>query len=61
MNLKKKQVITEVLEDYSERFPDAYSRYRKIKIPAVGVLLSEKDITTKQIKIETNLSISLFL
>ncbi len=52
MNLKKKQVITEVLEDYSERFPDAYSRYRKIKIPAVGVLLSEKDITTKQIKIE---------
>lgn len=52
MNLKKKQVITEVLEDYGERFPDAYSRYRKIKIPAVGVLLSEKDITTKQIKIE---------
>jgi DNA gyrase subunit A len=52
MNLKKNQVITEVLEDYSERFPDAYSRYRKIKIPAVGVLLSDKDITTKQIKIE---------
>ena len=52
MNLKKKQVVTEVLEDYSERFPDAYSRYRKIKIPAVGVLLSDKDITTKQIKIE---------
>jgi DNA gyrase subunit A len=52
MNLKKNQVITEVLEDYSERFPDAYSRYRKIKIPADGVLLSDKDITTKQIKIE---------
>ncbi len=52
MNLKKNQVITEVLEDYSERFPDAQSRYRKIKIPATGVLLSEKDITTKQIKIE---------
>ena len=52
MNLKKNQVVTEVLQDYSERFPDAYSRYRKIKIPATGVLLSDKDITTKQIKIE---------
>ncbi len=52
MNLKKNQVITEVLEDYNERFPDALSRYRKIKIPATGVLLSEKDITTKQIKID---------
>lgn len=52
MNLKKNQVITEVLQDYSERFPDAMSRYRKIKIPATGVLLSDKDITTKQIKID---------
>ena len=52
MNLKKNQVITEVLQDYSERFPDALSRYRKIKIPAVGVLLSDKDITAQQIKID---------
>ena len=52
MNLKKNQVITEVLQDYSERFPDAMSRYRKIKIPATGVLLSDKDITTKQVKID---------
>lgn len=52
MNLKKNQVVTEVLTDYKERFPDAMSRYRKIKIPATGVLLSDKDITTKQIKIE---------
>jgi hypothetical protein len=52
MNLKKKQVVTEVLTDYSERFPDALSRYRKIKIPAVGVLLSDKDITVQQIKID---------
>ena len=52
MNLKKNQVVTEVLTDYSERFPDALSRYRKIKIPAVGVLLSDKDITAQQIKIE---------
>ncbi len=52
MNLKKNQIITEVLKDYEERFPDALSRYRKIKIPATGVLLSDKDITTKQIRIE---------
>ena len=52
MNLKKNQVITEVLVDYSERFPDAMSRYRKIKIPATGVLISDLDVTTKQVKIE---------
>ena len=52
MNLKKNQVITEVLEKYEDKYPDAYQRYRKIKIPATGVLLSEKDITTKQIKIK---------
>jgi DNA gyrase subunit A len=52
MNLKKNQRITEVLEKYEDKYPDAYQRYRKIKIPATGVLLSEKDITTKQIKIK---------
>ena len=52
MNLKKNQKITEVLEKYEDKYPDAYQRYRKIKIPATGVLLSEKDITTKQIKIK---------
>ena len=52
MNLKKNQRITEVLEKYEDKYPDAYQRYRKIKIPATGVLLSEKDITAKQIKIK---------
>ncbi len=52
MNLKKNQVITEVLEKYEDRFPDAYQRYRKIKIPATGVLISDKDINMKQIKIK---------
>ena len=52
MNLKKNQVITEVLEKYEDRFPDAYQRYRKIKIPATGVLITDKDITMKQIKIK---------
>ena len=52
MNLKKNQVISEVVENYEKRFPEAYQRYRKTKIPATGILLSEKDISTKQIKIK---------
>ena len=52
MNLNKNQKITEVLENYEERYPEANQRYRKIKVPAMGVLLSDKDITTKQIKIK---------
>ena len=52
MNLNKNQKITEVLENYEERYPEANQRYRKIKVPATGVLLSDKDITTKQIKIK---------
>ncbi len=52
MNLKKNQVLSEVVENYEKRFPEAYQRYRKTKIPATGILLSEKDISTKQIKIK---------
>ena len=52
MNLKKNQVLAEVVENYEKRFPEAYQRYRKTKIPATGILLSEKDISTKQIKIK---------
>ena len=51
MNLKKKQRIVEVLDDYTKKYPDAMS-YRKIKIPATGVLMNHKDITKKQLKIE---------
>lgn len=51
MNLKKNQKIVEVLTDYSERYPEAASRYRKIKIPATGVLTSDKDILSKQMRI----------
>ena len=34
MNLKKNQVLAEVVENYEKRFPEAYQRYRKTKIPA---------------------------
>ncbi len=52
MNLKKNQVLTEVVENYEKRFPEAYQRYRKTKIPATGILLSDKDVREKQIKIK---------
>ena len=51
MNLKKKQKITEVCGDYSKKYPDAMS-YRKLKIPATGVLMNHKNIAKKQLKIE---------
>lgn len=51
MNLKKNQKITEVLTDYEARYPEAHSRYRKLKIPATGVLTLDKDISSKQMKI----------
>ena len=43
MNLKKKQKITEVCGDYSKKYPDAMS-YRKLKIPATGILMNHKNI-----------------
>ena len=53
MNLKKKQKIVEVLDysGYSKKYPDA-SSYRKLKIPATGVLMNHKNIAKKQLKIE---------
>lgn len=41
MNLKKKQKITKVLTDYEKKYPEAISTYRKIKIPATGVLMEK--------------------
>ena len=48
MNLKKNQKITQVLQSYEEKYPEANSHYRKIKIPATGVLM----LDDKQIKIK---------
>ena len=51
MNLKKNQKITQVIKDYEAKYPDANAHYRKIKIPATGVLMTDKDIRARQIKI----------
>ena len=52
MNLKKNQKITQVIKDYEAKYPEANSHYRKVKIPAMGVLMIDKDIRHKQIKIK---------
>ncbi|MBQ4585852.1 MAG: topoisomerase IV [Clostridia bacterium] len=41
MNLKKKQKVTKVLVDYEKQYPEAFSNYRKIKIPATGILMQK--------------------
>ena len=41
MNLKKKQKLTRVLVSYEDKYPEAYANYRKIKIPATGVLMQK--------------------
>lgn len=48
MNLKKNQKITQVIQNYEEKYPEANSHYRKLKIPATGVLM----LDNKQIKIK---------
>ena len=50
MMLKKGQTLRAVYDDFTDRFEDTKG-YKKIKIPATGILLSEKDITKQQLKI----------
>lgn len=51
MNLKKDQKVIEALTNYADKYGDAKG-YRKLKLPATGVLLAEKDINLQQIKID---------
>lgn len=52
MNLKKNQKIKKVLTDYDKKYPEARESYRKIKIPATGVLISKKKPKDLQLKIK---------
>ncbi len=51
MVLKKDQKLVAAYDDFATRFEETKG-YRKIKIPAPGILLSEKDITKQQLRIE---------
>ena len=50
MTLKSGQKLRAVYSDFADRFEDTKG-YKKIKIPATGILLSEKDIDKQQLKI----------
>ena len=52
MTLKKGQILQKALINFGDEYQNVKS-YRKIKIPATGTLLEEKDIHIQQIKIDT--------
>ena len=52
LNLRKGQVLAKALTDFGDNYQNVKS-YRKLKIPASGTLLEEKNIEIQQIKIDT--------
>ena len=50
--IKKGQTIIKALSDFGDNYQNVKS-YRKLKIPATGTLLEEKNIDIQQIKIDT--------
>ena len=51
MTLKKNNKLTNALADFESVYENAKG-YRKLKLPATGVLLSEKDISKQQMSID---------
>ncbi len=51
MNVKKNHKITSAISDFESIYENTKG-YRKLKLPATGVLLSDKDITKQQLSIE---------
>ena len=51
INLKKGQKVVSAISNPTEVFGDLKG-YRKLKLPATGVLLAEKDIQAMQLKID---------
>ena len=52
LNLRREQVLAKALTDFGDRYQNVKS-YRKLKIPASGTLLEEKNIDIQQIKMDT--------
>ena len=50
--IKKGQTVVKALADFGDNYQNVKS-YRKLKIPATGTLLEEKNIEIQQIKIDT--------
>ena len=51
MTLKKGQKLVDCCQNFEEKYENAKG-YRKLKIPASGSLLSDKDISSRQLKID---------
>ena len=49
MTLKKGSKLKAAYDDFMERFEEPKG-YRKLKIPAMGTLLAEKDVAKQQLK-----------
>ena len=49
MTLKKEQIITSATTDLADQDDKGY---RKLKLPAIGTAIAEKDIRAMQLKIE---------
>ena len=52
MTLKKNQVLTECTKSFDEYY-DTAKGYKKLKIPATGQLLAERDISKQQLRFDT--------
>ncbi len=52
MTLKNGQKLTECIKDFDDYY-DTAKGYKKLKIPATGQLLAEKDIMKQQLKFDT--------
>ena len=50
--MRKDQTLATALSDFGDNYQNVKS-YRKLKIPATGTLLEEKNIDIQQIKIDT--------
>ena len=51
MTLKKNNKLTAAISDFESMYENTKG-YRKLKLPATGTLLSEKDINKQQMSIE---------
>ncbi len=52
LTVKKGQTVIKALSDFGDNYQNVKS-YRKLKVPATGTLLEEKNIEIQQIKIDT--------
>ena len=52
MTLKKGQTVVDCTDRFEDKYADTKG-YRKLKIPATGTILNEKDIRVQQLRIDT--------